>query len=496
MGTVLSGKWNLDELLGWGGMATVYAGTHTRNRSRVAVKILHPEVARDPALKTRFLREGYVANSIKHPGIVRVFDDSAEDESAYLVMELLTGKTLKETWKKSGRSMPLKEIGRVISSILDVLAAAHAAGIVHRDIKPDNVFLTDEGDVKVLDFGIAFVQELRAAGEQVTTTGATLGTPAFMPPEQAHGKWALVDHRADIFSVGATARLLLTGRLAHDAEGATDLLIAAATKRVRPTLSVSPDLPPGIAAVVDRALGFEREERYPSAEEMKREWDRAVAAAIASGTESVPPPAPSPVEQPVSWGSKNGSESPLSASHASGSDASAARTSEPTSGDAGKVEASFTDGAVSRDAGARGKKPGRSVLPFAIVGLVAAAVVVIGVVALGSGDAGRPSSPAGSPSAAGSGAGASAGAEDSRSARPSASGREVSPPPVITTSSAIVAAASSSPAITPTTPRQPPPLGSKPATTATAAPACPPVFYGRDMNDQPEYRCCGKPCKP
>ena len=118
-------------------------------------------------------------------------------------------------------------------------------------------------------------------------------------------------------------------------------------------------------------------------------------------TETSADPVGAPVEQPVSWGSKNGSESPLSASHASGSDASAARTSEPTSGDAGKVEASFTDGAVSRDAGARGKKPGRSVLPFAIVGLVAAAVVVIGVVALSSGDADRPSSPTGSPKPAG-----------------------------------------------------------------------------------------------
>lgn len=104
IGTVLSDKWRLDELLGWGGMAAVYAGTHTRNRSRVAVKLLHPELGREPALRTRFLREGYVANSIDHPGIVRVFDDAAEGDSVYLVMELLKGKSDGENEpEKSGR---------------------------------------------------------------------------------------------------------------------------------------------------------------------------------------------------------------------------------------------------------------------------------------------------------------------------------------------------------------------------------------------------------
>jgi len=496
IGNVLSGKWKLDELLGWGGMATVYAGTHTRNRSRVAVKVLHPEVGRDPVLRTRFLREGYVANSIKHRGIVRVFDDSAEDESAYLVMELLSGKTLKEAWKKSDRALPLREIGRVISSILDCLAAAHAAGIVHRDIKPDNVFLTDEGDVKVLDFGIAFVQELRAAGEHVTTTGTTLGTPAFMPPEQALGKWSLVDHRADIFSVGATARLLLTGRLPHDASGATELLIAAATRRVEPILTVMPNLPAPIAAVLDRALGFEREERYQSAEEMKGEWDRALAAAIASGTESVPPSAAASAALPVSWGSGAVGDAPSEPSQKSGnadaaSGAAAAPASGvemvsaaapadalPTSTDPG---ASFTQGAVEKDARSRG----RGVVPFLVVGIVAAIVVGVGIFAFGKSDRKTASSAAETTSLAGPPA-----AEAPTSATATAT------PTNLTGSSSVLTSASAPAA--PSSTASAPLLKTMPAPSAHANPNaqsnCPPVFYGRDMNDEPEYRCCGKPC--
>src|SRR5581483_10587747 len=159
VGRVLRDKWHLDRLLGAGGMACVYAATH-RNGTRAAVKLLHPELSLNDDIKQRFLREGYLANSVDHPGIVRVFDDDVDtDGSVYLVMDLLSGETLENKWRKAGKQMQLDEALRVGISVLDVLAAAHAKGIVHRDIKPENIFLTTNGGLRVLDFGIARVRE-------------------------------------------------------------------------------------------------------------------------------------------------------------------------------------------------------------------------------------------------------------------------------------------------------------------------------------------------
>ncbi|MFO0612307.1 MAG: protein kinase [Polyangiaceae bacterium] len=275
IGTVLSGKWRLDALLGTGGMASVFAATHVRNRLQTAVKLLHPEVSRDEKLRQRFLREGYVANSVKHPGVVQVFDDSGEELEAYLVMELLVGQTLKQRWNASGRKLPLEEVRGYISATLDTLVAAHAADIVHRDLKPDNIFLTTSGIVKVLDFGIARLREVQNAHEQATNTGVLLGTPAFMPPEQALGNWEEVDARADLFAVAATAWVLLTGQLVHQAKGVSELLIAAATRKARPIKSLVENLPDPVAFVIDKALSFEKVDRFPSAEVMKRAWDSA-----------------------------------------------------------------------------------------------------------------------------------------------------------------------------------------------------------------------------
>ncbi|MCA9634343.1 MAG: serine/threonine protein kinase, partial [Myxococcales bacterium] len=149
--TTLKGKWTLDGVLGVGGMATVYAATH-RNQSRVAIKMLHPEVALDAEVTARFLREGYVANTVDHPGTVQVFDDDVtEDGAAFLVMELLEGETLESRWERKGHQLPVSEVLPVVDQLLDVLASAHAKGVIHRDLKPENLFLTKDGRLKVLD---------------------------------------------------------------------------------------------------------------------------------------------------------------------------------------------------------------------------------------------------------------------------------------------------------------------------------------------------------
>jgi serine/threonine-protein kinase len=248
-------------------MAAVFAGTH-RNGNRVAIKILHPLVAVDPGLRERFLREGYVANAVGHEGAVAVLDDdTTEDGAVFLVMELLEGETLDARAQRLGGHLPLAEVVRLGEHLLEVLVAAHGKGIVHRDIKPENIFMTRKGQLKVLDFGIARLLELAGATGS-TRTGSTLGTPAFMPPEQALGHVKEIDGRSDIWAVGATMFALLSGRTVHDGSTVGELLVAAATKPARSISVVVPETPILLARVIDRALSFEKHQRWADAAEM------------------------------------------------------------------------------------------------------------------------------------------------------------------------------------------------------------------------------------
>jgi serine/threonine-protein kinase len=274
IGQVLREKWRLDVLLGVGGMAAVYAATH-RNGSRAAVKILHPELSTSVEIRTRFTREGHAANAVGHDGAVKVIDDdTAEDGSLYLVTELLDGETLEDRRERSGGRLREDEVLSVADQLLDVLAAAHAKGVVHRDIKPANIFLTRSGQLKVLDFGIAHLREL-STGTMATKAGSAMGTPAFMSPEQARGLWSEVDGRSDLWSVGATMWQSLTGTLVHDGRTANEELLSAMTKPAPPLASVLPDVSQAVAHVVDRALAFEKEKRWLSAERMQEGVRRA-----------------------------------------------------------------------------------------------------------------------------------------------------------------------------------------------------------------------------
>ncbi|WP_437814949.1 serine/threonine protein kinase [Sorangium sp. So ce1078] len=273
VGTVLCGKWTIERLLGSGGMAAVYVGVHKIGR-REAIKILHPEIARLPELRARFYQEAQAVNRFVHPGAVEIHDiDTTADGCPFLVMELLDGESLATHARRLGR-MDVAELLAMVDELLDVLAAAHAHGIIHRDIKPDNLFRMRDGRLKVLDFGVARVRQ--AATDFVhTRTGTTLGTVAYMPPEQVRGD--AVDARADVFAVGATIFRLLTKRRIHDAESDTELVVKMATLPAPPLASVAPETPQGVCAVVDRALAFNRDERYPSATVMQQDV-RAVLA--------------------------------------------------------------------------------------------------------------------------------------------------------------------------------------------------------------------------
>ena len=331
VGTRIKGKWRVDKLLGVGGMGAVYAATH-RNGSRVALKILHPQLSMLGDIRARFAREGYVANAVNHPGVVRVLDDDeTEDGAAFLVMELLEGETADARARRLGGRLPLEDALTIADGLLDVLAAAHASGIVHRDIKPENVFLTRENVAKVLDFGIARLRAVTLgeeldepesggdAAQQVphlrTRTGVTIGTPAFMPPEQALGRTEEVDALSDLWAVGATLFALLSGRIVHDAKTHMEVVIAAATAQAKSLGSVAPDAPKSLVEVVDRALSFDKAERWPSARAMQQALRAAFPDRQRRST-SVPAmssasPAMHGSEPPVSLGL--GSQPPASA---------------------------------------------------------------------------------------------------------------------------------------------------------------------------------------
>ncbi len=281
IGSTIGRKYLLERVLGVGGMASVYVACH-RNGNRVALKMLHPELSLDLDVRARFLREGYVANRVDHPGAVRVLDDDTTDEgNAFLVMELLHGESLDVRWERSGRRLPVGEVLTIAHRLLDVLAAAHDKSVVHRDIKPENLFVTAGGGVKVLDFGIARLREPFAEPRTRTRTGRTMGTPAFMPPEQALGRAREVDARSDLWAVGATMYTLVTGQYVHhDAETVEELLVHAATRAARPLGEAAPEVPPPIASVVDRALAFAKEDRWGDARSMQRALEGAHEAAF------------------------------------------------------------------------------------------------------------------------------------------------------------------------------------------------------------------------
>ena len=298
VGEVLKGKWTLERLLGVGGMAAVYVGVHKIGR-RDAIKILHPEIARNKELRARFEQEARAVNQFRHPGAVEIRDiDVTEDGAPFLVMELLDGESL-ATRAEQVASFEVGEALRIVDAVLDVLAEAHAHGIIHRDIKPDNLFLLRDGRVKVLDFGIARMRQ-EAGASLKTQTGSMLGTVTYMPPEQVTG--LKIDARADIFAVGATMFRLLARRRIHEANSEPYLLIKMATESAPPLASVAPHLPREVCLLVDRALAFQAAQRYPDARTMQSdvrdvlrgEMPRAALAFTTTGAFAVSAPVAGP----------------------------------------------------------------------------------------------------------------------------------------------------------------------------------------------------------
>jgi len=285
--STLRGKWRLNGLLGVGGVAAVYAATH-RNGQRAALKIMHSELARDRSIVERFLREAYVANKVGHPTCVRVLDDdTTEADEPFLVMELLEGETVRDYWRRTGRTIPANQALHIAERVLDCLAACHAVGVVHRDLKPANIFMTSAGAIKLLDFGVAREEGMRHEGDK--TLGLALGTPAYMSPEQANGQVDRIDGRSDLFSIGALLHALITGKRIHRGKTEKESLLLAANEPVPSVSTIDPSLPSELVRLIDKALAWEVERRWQTAREMQSAT--IAATRVVEGSSRGPVPA-------------------------------------------------------------------------------------------------------------------------------------------------------------------------------------------------------------
>jgi serine/threonine protein kinase len=247
--------------IGRGGMSVVYEARDIRLNRRVAIKVLPPELAFDPAVRLRFTREAQMAAQLSHPHIVPIYDVGDQNGIAYFVMTLIAGGNLATLLSQVPRQ-PIAEVRRLLCEVADALDYAHQHGVIHRDIKPDNILLDNDSDRAVVtDFGIARAME---GHTRLTVTGIAVGTPAYMSPEQAVGEREL-DGRSDIYSLGVLAYQMLTGRTPFSGANSMALLLKHISEAPRPIAELRPETPRPLREAVERAMMKEREDRWPNA---------------------------------------------------------------------------------------------------------------------------------------------------------------------------------------------------------------------------------------
>jgi len=272
VGQIIDGKYRVEGLLGQGGMGAVYAGLHLHIDSRVAIKVLLPEVTQSPEGNARFEREVRATGRIGNEHILRVYDvGTLPDGSRYMVSEFLEGETMAGRLKHGALSA--RAAAELTVQLLDGLAAAHAAGIVHRDLKPDNIFLLpqkrgQQDFLKIIDFGVSKFQTEDPQSMSMTTTGAVIGTPYYLSPEQARGQKD-IDARSDLYTVGVIMYQAVAGQVPVRADSFNELLFKIALQPPPPLTHDVPGVDPAFSALTAKAMAKEREARFQSANEMR-----------------------------------------------------------------------------------------------------------------------------------------------------------------------------------------------------------------------------------
>ncbi|MDQ2965958.1 MAG: protein kinase, partial [Chloroflexota bacterium] len=285
IGSVLGGRYRLIELLGQGGMATIFRATDSQLGRDVAVKVLRPEYGRDPDFVARFRMEAQAVASLNSPNIVTVHDFGMDPAGPFIVMDYVDGEDLATLLRRTG-PLSANRTARIAAEVARGLAAAHARGIVHRDIKPGNILLAQDGRVQVTDFGIA-----RAIAEaQMTLPGTTLGSVQYMSPEQARGETAT--ERSDIYSLGVVLFEMLAGRRPFEGDSAASIAMARLTPPVPMPSAHRSGIPPVLEAICRKAMAIDPAERFQTASAMAAALedqlgDRAAGAAAAAGLGAV-----------------------------------------------------------------------------------------------------------------------------------------------------------------------------------------------------------------
>ncbi len=280
---VIAGRYELGERLGYGGMSTVQLALDRRLERQVAVKLLAEHLANDSQFISRFRREALSAARLVHPNIVQVFDfglDEASDRH-YIVMEYIQGRSGAEILREETR-LGVTDTLELVDGACRGLAHAHRMGVIHRDVKPGNILRSDEGSVKLADFGIA--KAMAEPTSQITQVGSVLGTAAYLAPEQASG--GDVGPAADLYGLGVVSYQLLAGRLPYDANSLTELALMQQREYPPRLDEIVPDVPPALGIAVQRALAIDPEERYASADEMRK--------ALQNGARGIAPPGGEP----------------------------------------------------------------------------------------------------------------------------------------------------------------------------------------------------------
>jgi serine/threonine-protein kinase len=298
-GTVIGDKYKLNHLIGVGGMGAVYHATQVDLGRKVAIKFLHPQFCADHSVIERFQREAQLAASIGHDNICEVTDIGTNDDGTpYLVMPVLKGRSLSDVLKSV--TLGYARICDIMGQVLYALEAAHVTGVVHRDLKPDNIFISQVGDrkdfVKLLDFGVSKVMESDKV-KALTTTGTVLGTPAYMSPEQARGDRD-VDHRMDIYAAGVIMYEALTGKRPYDGKSYSEIIIKIVTEPYLNPRRIDPEIPKVLEKIVVKAMAKEPPERYANAKEMAQAIEKASNMADAR-TWSVAKPGLKPAPHPL-----------------------------------------------------------------------------------------------------------------------------------------------------------------------------------------------------